>query len=173
MRFKKLTCVLLLAVFAPVKPVFSQNMLVSSFNVTVTVKPRCLITTPSIGDIDFQAQETGAANIPANTTFSVLCTKNTRYSIAVIPGNEDVDGNGLLTHEAEPSNGRIGYALFKDAALTEPWGNKSGAFGNQMDVAGDSDGTTPRPHSVYASIGNIGNAVPGVYKDRVRVSIAY
>ena len=147
--------------------------LTSDFNVLMVVKPKCSLTETTIGDINLAEHEAGAANIKGSTQFAVLCTKTTPYAISLTPSNASSSGQGTLRGANQANTETISYSLYKDAAMSEVWGNQADPGGNQQAGTGNPDGTTSVNHTVYAKVPVLGNLFPDTYKDRVTVTITY
>lgn len=154
-----------------------------NFNVTLTVNPKCTITSSSINDMAFGTQDATATNLQAQTSLQVLCTKKTPYSIALTPlSTNSTTGAGTMASTSGTNNvsgaantDTVAYQLRQASGMSGAvWGNVSGTGANVVSVPStSSNGTASVSTIIYGTISSIGNVVPDSYKDIVTVTVSY
>lgn len=95
---------------------------------------------------------------------SVSCPESTSYTIALGPGNGDIDNRHMASGSHE-----LSYNLYTDASRSIIWGDGTGGSATVSGTA-DSSGTD---HTVYGRVPWQPSAVPGVYSDSIVVTISY
>lgn len=143
----------------------------SQFAVNATVASNCFITsTPlTFGDYD------GTADISANTTLLVRCTKNAPYSIALNAGTTPTAtlNQRLL---AGPGGDTLQYNLYTVANFATIWGNNAGGTGW---VTGNGAGLGVANQATLTVYGQLPNnatnqsAGIGGYTDLITATITY
>lgn len=154
------------------------------FNVTMTIKPTCSIT--SAGDIAFGAVAASTAGTaPVSNTIKVACSKNTPYVINLSPqsiataatGNTSTTGAGFMY--SSTNNEGVAYQLHAGSANGSNWGNTGTGVSGAAIVAGNGvTGTgagmnAAASYSAYATVANTDFTPGSDYKDIVQVSVAY
>jgi len=131
--------------------------------VNATVAAACVFG--NITPVNF-GNYTGAVN---NTTgaIEVNCTNGTTYNISLGPGT--FAGATVTTRRMTGSpSGNLAYALYRDAAGTQNWGQTIGTD----TVSGTGTGVI-QPYTVYGQIAAGLAPVAGSYNDTVLITITY
>ena len=134
----------------------------TSFSVTATVQASCTV---SASNLAFSAY-TGVEN-DTNTAVSVSCTTSTPYNVGLNAGA----GTGATVSSRKmtgPSSSLLNYALYRDSARTQNWGNTVGTD----TVSGTGNGTA-QSLTVYGAIPASQSASPGSYSDTIVVTVTY
>lgn len=137
----------------------------TTFPVTATVLTACAVTaTPLIfGNYD----PTSAIALDATTTLSVLCTVGTSFTVGLNAGS--ASGATVTTRRMVNGANLLNYALYREAARTNNWGNTPGT-----DTPGPVTATVlPNALTVYGRIPPGQNVAPGAYADTVTVTVNY
>ena len=150
-----------------------------NFNVTLSVKAKCAISTTTIGNLDLGTHDTTDTGINGSTKFEVLCTKKTPFKIGLRPVNATNDaGIGTLKSAANgaTNSDTISYQLRQAS------GTSAAIWGNTLDTntvvntgATNINGSTKIEFTVYATVadGALAAVLPDDYKDSVQVTIWY
>jgi len=130
---------------------------------TATVPAMCRLNT---APLDFGSQGLLSASVNAQTALSVQCTRTTPYSVAFSAGNGPgaTTANRMMTG---PAGGTIGYALYRDAARTQNWGNGA------ADSASGTGTGLAQNFNVYGRVAAQNTPAPGVYSDTIVVTVTY
>lgn len=154
-----------LAFAAPLKQSALAATATTSFNVTVTITAQCAVS--SATNLTFPA--TGLLNSAVNgsSSFAVLCTNTTPYTIGLDTGLNGLSGQRRMKGGAS-NNEFISYNLYSDAARTSAWGNSAPSW-----VSGVGSGSTTT-YTVYgqAPIQTTPSAAAN-YTDTVTVTVTY
>ena len=150
-----------------------------NFNVTLSVKAKCTISTAAIADLSLGTHDTTDTAINGTTNFDVLCTKKTPFKIGLRPTNVTND-NGVGTLKsatnAVTNPDTINYQLRQAS------GTAAAVWGNTLDTntvintgATNTNGSTAINIKVYATVadGALASVLPDDYKDSVQVTIWY
>lgn len=134
----------------------------STFNVTATVQATCTVSATNLAfGVYTGVQGTGT------TAISVSCTNTTAYQVGLNAGT--TSGATVTTRQmAGPSSAVLSYALYRDAARTQNWGNTAGTD----TVSGTGDGMT-RSITVYGAVPAGQFVSPGSYSDTIVVTVTY
>lgn len=145
------------------------------FTVRATVAKACLV---SANPLDFGSVDgvPSSANIDAQSTITVTCSKNTAYTVALLPSNGSTTGNGsMAAQNTAPVTGNtdaIPYRLFGNSTRTQAWGNQIGT--NTVAVTAASATANPtQTFTVYGRVPGLAAVQPDNYKDVVTVSVGY
>lgn len=160
------------ALIASVTPATAASIN-NTFNVTITIAPKCIFSAAAIADIAYNTHFTTATtpsevNLDGSTIVKVLCTKTTPYTLTMAPTGASTTGTGTLKSNASSNTDTIAYGLFRDPARSLAWGTTSGT----NTQAGTGTGVSI-DHTVYSRIPTIGNVTPDNYADTVTVSVVY
>ncbi|MBZ9657091.1 Csu type fimbrial protein [Phyllobacterium lublinensis] len=133
-----------------------------NFNVRFNLDKDCRITAT---DIDFGSRGLLNANFDQTGEIQVTCSSATPYSVALGPGNSSLGGA-----ERQMTRGHAGirYALYSDPTRTQPWGN----IKNINTVSGTGTAEAQRL-TVYARVPPQSTPPPGLYSDKIVVSVTY
>lgn len=146
----------------------------SSFNVQLTVKSSCAITSASIATMDFGTQADSGTNLQNSApSISVLCTKKTPYDIGLLSQNlsSNTSGGGSMKGAISGNTDTIAYQLHQASVTGANWGNVVGT--NTLHSAGSPDGITAQSYTVYGVVPTYTNVLPDVYTDKVTVTVTY
>ena len=134
----------------------------STFNVTATVQATCTVSATNLAfGVYTGAQAMGTSAI------SVACTNTTTYQVGLNAGT--ASGATVTTRQMTgPSSALLNYALYRDAARTQNWGNTA----STDTVGGTGDGNT-RSITVYGTVPAGQLVAPGSYSDTVVVTVTY
>lgn len=143
----------------------------AAFAVQANVIPRCTVgATP----LNFGSAGILAVQRDAQSMLSVNCTTGAPYQIGLGPGNGQGAGVDPLARRMRlgglSTTSTIIYALFRNAARDQPWGNTLGTGGNA--AGGTGTGGTFN-HPVYGRVPGGQNPSVGSYSDTVVITITY
>lgn len=132
----------------------------TSFNVSITIKEMCNVTTGNGTDLDFGTVSRASNPNMQSTHLAVTCTQGTPYNIAL-------QSQRKMT-STEVNNVSIPYNLYQDANRTTHWGAEAqNAYRN---IGTGRTQTVP----VWGTINQSDTDVPaGVYSDKVTAVITY
>jgi spore coat protein U-like protein len=141
----------------------------ATFAVNANVASNCFITTTPLTFGDFD----GTADVAANATLVVRCSKNAGYSIAL---NAGTTGSATLLQRllAGPGGDTLQYNLYTTAGFATIWGNNAGGTG-WMTGAGTGLGNSATL-TVYGNLPNNATnqgAGVGAYSDLITATITY
>jgi spore coat protein U-like protein len=137
--------------------------------VNATVDATCTFSVSTA--LDFGTFDVSSPTPTLGTgTFSIACTSGAPVYITLgqglYPGPGSTDSTPVRQMSAGGSD-RLGYELFKDAALTQSWGNTTASG---VTLAGDGG---PDTASLYARIPAGQPVLSGVYQDSVLATVTY
>lgn len=104
-------------------------------------------------------------NFTAVASLSVTCNANLPVTVALDYGGQ---GTGPTTRAMASGSNRISYGIFRDAALSQPWGNTTGT--DTLSLTAGASGTVV---NAYGRVVAQTSPVPGTYTDVVGVTITY
>lgn len=135
------------------------------FIVTATVVKKCNISYANhvnVGAVN--ANQLGAT---ASSSLGGICSRNTPYTIGLLPSNSNTAGNGIMKGNRSGNTDTVPYQLRAMAGATgNVWGNTA-----QNSVAGTGTGVTFN-HNVYVTLPSV-NYTPDSYSDTVTISVTY
>jgi spore coat protein U-like protein len=135
-----------------------------AFTVSANVIVDCLLTAQALNFGTAGLLTTGVA---AQTSLSVACTNGSPYSIALSAGQT---GSGPTTRLMTAGAGSIQYGLYKDAALTLPWGDAGAGAATLVSATGTG---APQALTVYGYVPPQSTPAPGSYADTVVITVSY
>jgi spore coat protein U-like protein len=134
----------------------------STFQVTATVAATCLI---SATNLSFGSYAGVVAN--ATSSISVTCTNTTPYNVGLDPGT--ATGATVTTRKMTgPASATLNYALYRDSAHTQNWGNTVGTD----TVTGTGNGNA-QSITVFGQVPASQFVAPGSYTDTITATISY
>lgn len=158
----KLTRFSLLAVVLVVvsSPIYAVNQESSEFNVRITIKESCNISTANAAELDFSSIDRASTDAKAKNDLTVTCTDGTPYRVAL-------KSPRIMTN-TKINNFSIPYMLYQDANQTKP-------FGYDLQDAYSNTGTgKTQKIPVWGQVKQSDTNVPaGQYSDTVTVAISY
>lgn len=141
------------------------------FMVTAKAIKSCVV---SADPLDFGTVDglPSSANIDAQTTIRVTCSKPTAYTVALLPSNNSATGVGsMAAQNTAPVTGNtdsVAYRLYRNAGHSQPWGSQVGTNTASGTGTGASQSLT-----VYGRVPGLPAVQPDNYKDTVTVNVAY
>jgi len=134
----------------------------TTFQVTATVQATCLISATALAFGTY----TGSL-ITATSTISVTCTNTTPYNVGLDAGL--ATGATVTTRKMQgPSGALLAYALYRDAAHTNNWGNTVGT-----DTQSGTGNGSAQALTVYGQLAASQYVTPGSYSDTITATISY
>lgn len=132
----------------------------SQFNVNITIKESCNISTAAGLDLDFGQIDRASKDASANNNLAVTCTQGTPYRVAL--QSPRVMVNGQLNAQ------KIPYLLYQDA-------NQTKQFNDDIQNTYSNTGTgNTQKIPVWGQVKQKDTNVPaGSYSDKVIVAITY
>ena len=147
----------------------ATNPAQANFNVKLTINSACTVSTN--GDITLgPADANSTTNLSANATnVSVICSKNTSYTIGLQPSDGNLLGTGVMKGTGTNSD-TITYALQDSTGAV--WGDTVST--NRKTGVVSTDGTTAQKYTPYVKVlGSALNVTPDSYTDNVTVNVYY
>ena len=142
----------------------------ANLTVQINVTASCTINAATL---DFGSTSLLATLIDATTTLSVTCTNTTPYSIGMDNG---VNFSATRRMQQGASGNFIGYAIYTDAARTNPWTTASSSTtctAANSCFLGTGNGSA-QSITVYGRVPALGSGpAPGVYTDTVTMTVTY
>lgn len=142
----------------------------ASFQVTANVITSCALTTPATLPFGNYSPSSGVA-LTASTTFNVVCTVGTPYSLGLDAGSStgaSVTARQMTSSTATAGSNLLAYGLFKELGRTTNWDNS---------VAGTGYTATGlvQPYTIYGAIppGQYGVAAATNYADTIVLTLTY
>jgi spore coat protein U-like protein len=137
----------------------------SSFQVQLTVQASCSVTSATA--LDFGTATLLSAAVDQTTTLNVECSQTTPYNVGLNAGT--TAGGTTATRKLTAGGAQtIDYALYRDAARTQLWGDTIGTDTLTSVGTGASQNIT-----VYGRAPAQTTPAPGVYTDTVTVTVTY
>lgn len=136
----------------------------STFKVTATVNPICLVQAT---DMAFPAYDASTA-VNANSTIDVRCTNGTPYDVQLDGGIANDTAQRLMYQGTDT----LEYNLYLDSTRSTVWDATNFASGTGQGMANAST----QSHTVYGRVPNTANnknAKPQAYEDTVTVTVVY
>jgi len=149
----------------------------NTFQVTATVSPSCVISTPATG-IAFGTYDSVGANASTAATGSgsikIRCTKGTSIKIQLdegLPANK-AGGSTCSAPARQMASGadRLPYFLYQDTGRTTVWGCTSGT--NSLTLAA-APSNAARAVTVYGRIPANQDVPTGIYADTVTATLTF
>ncbi|GAP66686.1 putative spore coat protein, late developmental [Mizugakiibacter sediminis] len=146
----------------------------ATFNVTATVINSCKVV--AANNIGFGNYDPAGANnttpLDASGSVQVRCTKNTNAAVTLNQGANPATGSTCASPSRQMTDGgsnRLGYAIYKDAARSQPWGCDAT---NQASFTSTGI-ASPITLTTYGRVA-AGQDVPaGSYTDTVSVTVTF
>lgn len=135
----------------------------NNLSVNATVAAACIFG--NVTSVNF-GNYTGVIN-NATGGIEVNCTNGTAYNISLNPGS--FGGATVTTRQMTGTpSGSLAYALYRDLARTQNWGQTIGT-----DTVADTGSGAIQPHTVYGQIAAGLVPVAGSYNDTVVITVTY
>lgn len=137
-----------------------------AFSVSANVVKSCLVTADPL---DFGSVDgiVSSANIDAQTTIYLTCSRPTAYRVLLIPSNNSTTGTSAMKGLTSGNADTVPYQLYRNAARSQQWGNQTA-----NSPTGTGTGTA-QSLTVYGRVPGLPNVRPDNYKDTVTVSVTY
>ncbi|HEY6843149.1 MAG TPA: spore coat U domain-containing protein [Thermoanaerobaculia bacterium] len=147
-------------------PAFAAQQ-TANLPISASVSANCTITTSAVafGAYD-PVSANAAANLTANGAVNVACTKGTPATIDLGNGGNFLGGSRRMGSGTDFLN----YTLWRDAALTQPWGSGIAGGGTQAYNAATKNVTAV---TVYGMVPAGQDVTVGAYSDTVVATINY
>lgn len=137
----------------------------TTFPVTASVLTACAVTANPLNFGNYDP--TSATALDATTSLSVLCTVGTSFSVGLNAGA--ASGATVTTRRMVNGANILNYALYREAARTNIWGNTPGTDTPPATTAP----VLPTALTVYGRIPAGQNVPAGGYADTVTVTVNY
>jgi spore coat protein U-like protein len=136
-----------------------------TFNVTATVLGACTVSATDLGFGNYTP--TSGTDLDATSTVTVTCTNGTGYSVGL---NEGTHGSTVTTRQMldTVSSDTLNYALFRNLARTDNWGNTP-----LTDTVDDTGDGTAQDITVYGRVDANQYVSAGSYADVITVTVTY
>ena len=137
-----------------------------AFSVAANVVKSCVVTADPL---DFGSVDgiVSSANIDAQTTIYLTCSRPTAYRVLLIPSNNSTTGTSAMKGLSSGNADTVPYQLYRNAARSQQWGNQTA-----NSPTGTGTGTA-QSLTVYGRVPGLPNVRPDNYKDTVTVSVTY
>ncbi len=137
----------------------------SSFQVQLTLQATCAVT--SVSTLDFGSATLLSTAIDQSTTLNVQCSQTTPFNVGL---NAGTTSGGTTTVRKLTAGGAqtVDYALYRDAAHTQVWGDTIGT--NTLASTGTGAGQS---FAIYGRVPVQTTPAPGAYTDTVTVTVTY
>jgi len=135
-----------------------------SFTVQATVQAQCTV---SATPVSFGTAGILAANVDADGTLSLVCTRDAAYSIGLGAGQND-GGIGVSARKMKSGANAKGYQLYQDVGRSLVWGNTPNS-----DMKGGTGTGSADEHKVYGRVPPQVTPPAGTYADTVVVTVTY
>jgi spore coat protein U-like protein len=137
----------------------------SSFQVQLTVQASCSVT--SATTLDFGSTTLLSAAIDQSTTLNVQCSQTTPFNVGLNAGT--TSGGSTAVRKLSAGGAQtIDYALYRDAAHTQVWGDTIGT-----DTLASVGTGSSQSFAVYGRVPVQTTPAPGAYTDTVTVTVTY
>lgn len=137
----------------------------TTFPVSATVLSTCLIVALPLAFGNYDP--TSSSDLDASTSFTVLCTLGTSYTVGLNQGT--ASGATVTTRAMTNGGSTLNYALYQDVGRATNWGNSAGVDTPSASVAG----LLPKLFNVYGRVPQGQNASPGLYQDTITITVNY
>lgn len=137
----------------------------TTMGISATVLSACVVTANSMAFGNYNP--TSASPTDATSTFDVICTAGTSYSVGLNAGTKA--GATVTTRQMTSGGNSLSYALYSDSSRSTNWGNTPGTDTPSPTVAG----VLPSTFTVYGRIPAQQNVPTGSYADTVTVTVSY
>jgi spore coat protein U-like protein len=132
--------------------------------VSLTLQASCTLS--STGNIAFGTQSVLTSNVDATGSVGVQCSNTTPYTVALDAGG--TSGATTTVRKLTDGSATVNYALYRDSARTQTWGNTTGTD----TVAGTGNGSS-QSLTIYARVPSQTTPAPSTYTDTVNVTVTY
>lgn len=136
-----------------------------TMGISATVLSACVVTSNSLAFGNYNP--TSASPTDATSTFDVLCTAGTSYSVGLNAGTKA--GATVTTRQMSSGGNVLSYSLYSDSSRNTNWGNTPGTDTPSPTTAG----VLPSTFTVYGRIPAQQNVQAGSYADTVTITVSY
>lgn len=140
------------------------NLAQIAFSVTATLAATCAV---SATNADFGAKTTLASASTTTNTIAVRCGNGLAYTVGLSGGQANAS-NPLLRQMSNGAGSSITYGIYRDSALTLPWGNTTGTDTVSVTGTGAVQNIT-----AYINIPSQDTPAAGTYSDTIVVTVTY
>lgn len=141
----------------------------TTFHVNLTIKSACTVSATDATFNQVNADAGADQTVDATDNISVVCSKNTPYTIGLLPSSTNTDGTGSMAGTL--SSDTVAYALYQDAGDSIAWGD---ATTNRLGGTTDLVGNQTQSYTVHAKVLAAAlNVTPDSYSDEVAVHVYY
>ena len=137
------------------------------FLVSANVVKSCVV---SANPLDFGSVDgiASSANIDAQSTIFVTCSRPTAYNVLLVMSNGSTIGSSSMKGQATGNTDTVPYRLYRDAARGQAWGNQIGS-----NTATGTGSGAAQSLTVYGRVAGLPNVRPDSYKDTVTINVSY
>lgn len=136
-----------------------------TMGISAIVLSACVVTSNSLAFGNYNP--TSASPTDATSTFDVLCTAGTSYSVGLNAGTKA--GATVTTRQMSSGGNVLSYSLYSDSSRSTNWGNTPGTDTPSPTTAG----VLPSTFTVYGRIPAQQNVQAGSYADTVTITVSY
>ncbi|HEX4737447.1 MAG TPA: spore coat U domain-containing protein [Allosphingosinicella sp.] len=134
----------------------------SSFPVTAQAAPNCTISATNLAFRDYAGSQ-----VDGQSEISLRCNPRLAWNVGLSPGN--FPGATVSSRRMRgPSPASLGYALYRDAARTQNWGNIVGT-----DTLVGTGSGSPQIVNVFGRIPASQSAASGGYVDTIVATVTF
>ena len=134
-----------------------------SMNVQITILASCEVVSAS--DLNFGSTAAISSAVDQSSTITVKCSSTTPYNVGIGLGS---GGGSSSSRRLVNGSNYVTYALYRDAARTQVWGDVVGT-----DTASGTGTGANQALTVYGRVGAQTVPPPGTYTDVVTVTVTY
>jgi spore coat protein U-like protein len=152
--------------FAGAAPMLAEGASPKSttFTVTLTIQADCAITA---NPLDFGTTGLITSNIDQTTTMNVTCSSGTAYNVGLDAGT--TSGSSIASRLlGGTGTNTVGYALYRDSARSQNWGNTVGT--DTMSSTGTGSAQTI---SVYGRVPTQSAPAAGAYSSTITATVTF
>lgn len=159
----KITITFSLCLLSP--EIVQASSATATMGISATVLNACVVTSNAMAFGNYNP--TSASPTDATSTFDVICTAGTSYSVGLNAGTKA--GATVSTRQMSSGANALNYSLFSDSSRTVNWGNTPGTDTPSPTTAG----VLPSTFTVYGRIPAQQNVPGGSYTDTVTITVSY
>ena len=131
----------------------------STFTARITIQNDCTVSSPN--DLDFGTVGLLSSNVDTSMDFTVTCTNNAPYTIAMDDGQNASGSTNRMSNGSE----FVSYELYQDSTYGTVWDASN-------TVSGTGTGTA-QTYTVYGRVPPQATPSAGTYTDTVTITVTY